>query len=44
MDNSRTYRVSAHPPAVHVLQKSLHNIVRSFENPQQPNALEILAC
>ena len=37
--NSRTYRVSAHPPVVHVLHKSLRNTTRYSENPQQPIAL-----
>ena len=44
MDNSRTYRVSAHPPVVHVFHKSLRNNIRSSENPLGPLALEILAC
>ena len=43
-DNSRTYRVSAHPPVVHVLHKSLRNTTRYSENPQQPIALEFLVC
>ena len=42
--NSRTYRVSAHPPVVHVLHKSLRNTTRYSKNPQQPIALEFLVC
>ena len=42
--NSRIYRVSAHPPVVHVLHKSLRNTTRYSENPQQPIALEFLVC
>ena len=42
--NPRAYRVSAHPPAVHVLHKSLRNTTRYSDNPQQPIALEFLVC
>ena len=33
MDNSRTYRVSAHPPVVHVFHNGLRNTIRSSKNP-----------
>ena len=33
MDNSRTYRVSAHRPVVHVFHNGLQNTIRSSENP-----------
>ena len=33
MDNSRTYRVSAHPPVVHVFHNGLWNTIRSSKNP-----------
>ena len=32
-DNSRIYRVSAHPPVVHVFHNGLRNTIRSFKNP-----------
>ena len=32
-DNSRTYRVSAHPPVVHVFHNGLLNTIRSSKNP-----------
>ena len=35
-DNSRTYRVSAHPQLIQVFHKSVQNTIRSFENPQEP--------
>ena len=41
--NSCTYRVSAHPPVVHVFHNGLRNTIWSSENPEQPIALEILA-
>ena len=31
--NSRTYRVSAHPPVVHVFPNGLRNTIRSSKNP-----------
>ena len=36
MDNSRTYRVSAHPQLIQVFHKSVQNTIRSSENPQEP--------
>ena len=33
MDNSRTYRVSAHPLVVHVFHNGLRNTIRSSKNP-----------
>ena len=33
MDNSRTYRVSAHPPVVHVFHNGLRNTIWSSKNP-----------
>ena len=33
MDNSRTHRVSAHPPVVHVFHNGLQNTIRSSKNP-----------
>ena len=35
-DNSRTYRVSAHPQLIQVFHKSVQNIIRSSENLQEP--------
>ena len=35
-DNSRTYRVSAHPQLIQVFHKSVQNTIRSSENPQEP--------
>ena len=35
-DNSRTYRVFAHPQLIQVFHKSVQNTIRSSENPQEP--------
>ena len=35
-DNSRTYRVSAHPQLIQVFHKSVQNTIQSSENPQEP--------
>ena len=35
-DNSRTYRVSAHPQLIQVFHKSVQNIIRFSENLQEP--------
>ena len=35
-DNSRTYRVSAHPQLIQVFYKSVQKTIRSSKNPQEP--------
>ena len=35
-ENSRTYRISAHPQLIQVFHKSVQNTIRSSENPQEP--------